>query len=181
MIIPVTDYKITQNDVPVLTRADSGTYIFTNCWLNTFNTESENITNILSDFGFRDNILTSIRQYGHSPKYIPVLHILTNSNLQTPDFYAPNDVLAVALFLEKRENKPAWLDFFEVNYKYQYPYYENQKYKRVGESALNACQKEYISQGIQCRSNFFALKFYSKCGFKRIDERELFLHWETQR
>lgn len=185
MIIPTTDYIITQNDVPVLTRTDDGTYINTNCWLSDFNTESENFTNILNGFGFKNNILDAVRQFGHSPRYTPVLRILTNSNIQTPVFDVSKDMLALALFLDKGKNTPTWLDFFEVNNnyssKYRSTYCENQKYKRVGESTLKAFQKEYIHQGIEGRSNYYALGFYMKYGFKRVDDRECYLRWEPQR
>jgi hypothetical protein len=179
MIIPETDYNITQNDVPVLTVTGDGTYIYTNCWLNDFNIESEHLENILSDFRFKDNILTSIIQYGHSPVYKPVLRVLTNSNIQISDFDISKDVLAVALFRDKGKDNYTWLDFFEVNGVYRK--HTDKKYKRVGESALKSFQKQYLHQGIECRSNFDALGFYFKYGFKRIDERECHLSWGPQR
>lgn len=177
MIIPVTDYKIIQNDVPVLTRTDGGGYHYTNCLLNDFYIESEKLANILTEFDYKTNILDAIKQYGHSPKYIPVLHILTNYNLLTPDFNAPLDILAVALFLDQNQNKPVWLDFFEVNRKYRRHTAANQPYKRIGESALKSLQQEYIHQGIEGRSTYSALDFYLKHGFNRIDNRECYLRW----
>ena len=184
MIIPSTDYNITQNNIPVLTRTPAGTYINTHCWLSVFNIQSEHLKTILSGFGFKDNILDAVRQFGRSPMYIPILRILTNSDIQTPNFDAQRDTLAVALFRDSRRDAPTWLDFFEVNYNYKLKsgqYSENQTYKRVGESALKACQQEYISQGIDGRSTFDAMEFYMKYGFKRIDERECYLRWEPQR
>ena len=69
MLINISDYNVTQNDVPVLTRADDGTYIQTNCLLNNFNIYSGDLTNILTGFDYKNNILDLIRQYGHSPGY----------------------------------------------------------------------------------------------------------------
>ena len=184
MIIPSTDYNITQNNIPVLTRTPAGTYINTHCWLSVFNIQSEHLKTILSGFDFKNNILDTVRQFGRSPMYIPTLRILTNSDIQTPNFDAQRDTLAVALFLDSRRGASTWLDFFEVNYNYKLKsgqYSENQTYKRVGESALKACQQEYMSQGIDCRSTFDAMNFYMKYGFKRIDERECYLRWGPQR
>lgn len=180
MIVPVTDYKIIQNDVPVLTRNDDGTYISTNCWLSDFNIESENLKSILSGFGFKNNILDTIKQFGHSPKYTPVLRILTNSNVQTPHFQEYQDVLSVALFLDEGNNKPMWLDFFETNNEYR-QYSGKIKYKRIGESTLKSLQQEYLHRGITGRSNLYALEFYLKYGFKRLAEHELLLYWGPQR
>ena len=179
MIIPETDYNITRKDVPVLTRAVKGTYLYTNCWLNDFNIESEYLENILSNFRFKPNILTSIKQYGHSPVYVPVLRVLTNSNIKSSGFNVSKDVLAVALFLDKGKNMNTWLDFFEVNSKYRQN--TDNKYKRVGESALNAFQKEYVRHGIECRSTFFALDFYLKYGFERMNTFDCCLRWKPQR
>ena len=181
MIIPVTDYNIIRNDVPVLTRTDDGAYISTNCLLNDFNIESKNLENILSGFDYKNNILDAIKQYGHSPKYTPVLHMLTNSNIQTPDFDISQDILAIALFLAQNKNTPIWLHFFEVNRNYRQYTTVNQTYKRTGESALKSLQQEYIHQGIEGRSTYSALSFYLKYGFKRIDDRECYLHWGPQR
>ena len=181
MIIQTHDYSIIQDKVPVLTRMDDGTYINTNCWLNDFNIKSENVENILSGFGYKDNILRSIKQFGHSPMYVPVLMVLTNDNLQTSKFNTGRDVLAVALFLNNGLGRPAWLDFFEVNSKYRRNSTENQIYKKTGESALKSFQHEYIHQGIDGRSTYDALPFYFKYGFQRMDERELYLRWTLQK
>lgn len=181
MIINIHDYNITQNDVPVLTRTDDGRYINTNCFLSNFDIESENVKNILSEFDYKDNILTVIKQFGHSPRYLPVLHILTNSNIQTPNFNAPQDILAVALCLDKNKTEPAWLNYFEVNGNYRRNTADTQKYKTVGGSMLTSLQKEYWNQGIAGRSNYGALSFYFRYGFRRIDDRELCLCWQPQR
>jgi len=179
MIISETDYNITRKDVPVLTRSADGTYFYTNCWLNEFNIESENLKEVLSGFDYRGNILDSIKQYGHSPVYVPVLRVLTNPNIQSSDFNISADVLAVALFLDKGRNSLAWLDFFEVNSKYRKR--TDKKYKRVGESALKAFQKEYIHQGIEGRATFIALDFYLKYGFERMNAFDCYLRWKPQR
>ncbi len=184
MIIPATDYKIIRNDVPVLARTDGGVYIPTNCWLNDFNIESENLKNILFGFSYKNNILDLIKQFGHSPKYVPVLYILTNSNIQTPDFDTPHDMLAIALFLAEGENTSVCLRCFEVNCNYKsnnQHYTENQKYKRVGESMLKALQNQYIHQGIEGNSNHAALYFYLKYGFTTIDKCSHDLRWGPQR
>lgn len=181
MIINTRDYNIIQNDVPVLTRTDDGEYINTNCYLNNFDIESENVKNILSGFDYKDNILSTIKQFGHSPRYLPVLHILTNSDIQTPNFNITQDVLAVALFLDKSKSEPTWLDYFEVNCNYRWQVAENQKYKTVGGSMLTSLQKEYWNQGIAGRSTYGALSFYFRYGFRRIDDRELYLCWQPQR
>lgn len=183
MIIPETDYKITQNDVPVLTRTDDGKYVNTNCLLSNFYiySRSEKLANILTGFGYKDNIVDSIKQYGYSPVYTPVLRILTNYNLLTPNFNARADILAVALFLDRGKNDPTWGHYFEVNPKYRHNVTETQKYTRVGESALKSFQQEYIHQGIECRSTFDAMHFYFKYGFERADERECYLRWAPQR
>lgn len=181
MLIPITDYKIIRNDVPVLTRTDDGLYVKTNCLLNDFNIESENLKNLLSEFDYKNNILDTVKQYGHSPRYTPVLRILTNYDIQTPDFYAPRDVLAVAMFLDHGANSPTWLDFFEVNHNYRQYANETQKYKKVGESAIKSLQQKYKNQGIEGRATYSALSFYLKYGFKRIDDRECYLRWGPQR
>ena len=95
---------------------------------------------ILFEFEYKNNILDTIKQYGHSPKYTPVLHVLTNSNIQTLDFNASQDILAIAMFLCHSKNKPVWLHFFEVNGKYRKNTTVNQKYKRTGESTLKSLQ-----------------------------------------
>ncbi len=181
MIIDIHDYNITQNDVPVLTRTNDGTYIDANCLLSDFYIESENVKEILSGFDYKDNILKSIKQFGHSPYYLPVLRILTNTNIQTPDFNITKDILAVALFLDKGKDKPAWLDYFEVNRNIRRHVAEAQKHKTVGGSMLMSLQKEYWNQGIEGRSTYDALPFYFKYNFERIDNRELYLRWQPQR
>lgn len=181
MIIDTRDYNIIRNDVPVLTRTDDGIYINTNCYLSDFNILSDNLENILSGFGYKTNILDSVKQFGYSPRYVPVLRILTNSNIQIPDFNTAQDLLAVALFLDKGKNEPTWLHFFEVNGNYRQNTADTQKYKTVGGSMLTSLQKEYWNQGIAGRSTYGALAFYYKYGFKRIDDRELYLCWQPQR
>ncbi len=181
MIINTRDYNIIQNNVPVLTRTDDGRYINTNCWLSDFNILSDNLENILSGFGYKTNILDSVKQFGYSPRYVPVLRILTNSNIQIPDFNTAQDLLAVALFLDKGKNEPTWLHFFEVNGNYRRNTADTQKYKTVGGSMLTSLQKEYWNQGIAGRSNYGALSFYFRYGFRRIDDRELYLCWQPQR
>ena len=181
MIIDTCDYNIIRNDVPVLTRTDDGEYINTNCYLSNFYIESGNIKNILSRFDYKDNILSSIKQFGHSPRYLPVLRILKNSNIQTSNFNITQDVLAVALCLDKNKDEPTWLDYFEVNRNYRRNITATQKYKTVGGGMLTSLQQEYINQGIGCRATYDALPFYYKYGFKRIDDRELWLQWQPQR
>ena len=181
MIIDTCDYNIIQNNVPVLTRTGDGEYINTNCYLSDFNIESENVKHILSDFYYKDNILRSIKQFGHSPRYLPVLRILTNSNIQTSNFNITQDVLAVALCLDKNKDEPTWLDYFEVNGNYRQNTADTQKYKTVGGSMLTSLQKEYWNQGIGGRSTYGALSFYFRYGFRRIDDRELYLCWQPQR
>ena len=181
MIIDTCDYNIIQNNVPVLTRTGDGIYINTNCYLSDFNIESENVKHILSDFDYKDNILRSIKQFGHSPRYLPVLYILTNSNIQTPNFNTSQDILAVALFMDKNKTEPTWLDYFEVNGNYRRNVADTKKYKTVGGSMLTSLQKEYWNQGIGGRSTYGALSFYFRYGFRRIDNRELYLCWQPQR
>lgn len=182
MIIDTHDYNIIQNNIPVLTRTGDGKYINTNCYLSNFYIESKNVKNILSGFGYKDNILDAIKQFGHSPRYLPVLHTLTNSNIQTSNFNTTQDVLAVALCLEnKAEQKPISLLYFEVNGDYRRNVADTQKYKTVGGSMLKSLQKEYWNHGICGRSTYGALSFYYKYNFKRMDERELYLLWQPQR
>ena len=181
MLINTRDYNIIQNDVPVLTRTDDGTYIDTNCYLSNLCIESESITDVLSCFEYKENFLTTIKQFRCSPKFVPVLRILTNSNIQTPDFYAPQDLLAVAVFLDSGKNTYTWLDYFEVNCNYRRNTAETQKYKTVGGSMLTSLQKEYWNQGIECRSSYAAKSFYFKYKFERMDNRELYLRWGPQR
>lgn len=66
---------------------------------------------------------------------------------------------------------------FEVNSKFRHSYEPNQKYRYVGTGAVKALQKVYQSGELWCESVPHALKFWSKNGFTRIDNRELFLHW----
>jgi len=181
MIVDTHDYKITRNDVPVLTRTDDGNYVNTNCLLNKFYIESENLKDILSGFGYKENILTAIKQYEWSPVFTPVLRILTNTNIQTPNFDIAQDALAVALFLDKGKNEPTCLSYFEVNRNYRRNTTKDQKHKNVGHSMLQSLQQQYINQGIEGRSTYEALNFYYKYGFKRIDDRELHLRWQPQR
>ena len=181
MIINTYDYSIIQNDVSVLTRTATGTYASANCYLGDLHVESENLKDILSGFDYKDNILRSIKQYGHSPYYSPVLRILTNTNIQTPDFNIIQDILAIALFLDKGKDKPIWLDYFEVNRNFRRNATETQKHKTVGGSMLTSLQQEYTRQGIEGRATYDALPFYCKYGFKRIDNREIYLRWQPQR
>ena len=181
MIIDACDYDIIQNNVPVLTRTDDGRYTNTNCWLCNFDIESKNIKNVLSVFDYKSNILDSIKQYGYSPRYVPVLRILTNTSIQTPNFDISQDLLAVALFLDKGKDKPTWLHYFEVNYNYRQNVMETQKYKTVGGSMITSLQKVYRNQGIEGRAVLGALPFYFKYGFERIDNRECYLRWLPQR
>lgn len=181
MIIDTCDYNIIRNDVPVLTRTDDGEYINTNCYLSNFYIESGNIKNILSGFDYKDNILSSIKQFGHSPRYLPVLRILTNSNIQTSNFNITQDVLAVALCLDKNKDEPTWLDYFEVNRNYRRNITATQKYKTVGGGMITSLQKVYRNQGIEGRAFLDALPFYFKYGFERIDNRECYLRWLPQR
>lgn len=180
MMIDTYDYKIIKTDTPVLTRT-ADKYINTNCWLSNFHIESENFENILSGFDYKYNILDHIKQFGYSPIYKPVLYILTNSNIQTPDFNVFQDLLSVALFLDKSRNTHTWLAFFEVNRNFRRNAAEKQKYKHVGDSMLKSLQQHYIHQGIEGRSTYEAREFYFKQGFQRIDDRELYLRWQPQR
>ena len=181
MMINTSDYNIVQNDVPVLTRTSGGVYIDTNCYLSNVCIESENLKEILSGFDYKDNILSAVKQFGHSPRFVPVLRILTNSKVQTPDCNVHLDMLAIALFLDKGKDTPTWLDYFEVNSNYRRNVAKTPKYKTVGGSMLKSLQKEYIHQGIEGRSNYVALSFYFKYGFERVDNRELYLRWQPQR
>ena len=181
MIIDACDYDIIQNNVPVLTRTDDGRYTNTNCWLCNFDIESKNIKNVLSVFDYKSNILDSIKQFGYSPRYVPVLRILTNTSIQTPDFDIFQDLLAVALFLDKGKDKPTWLHYFEVNYNYRQNVMETPKYKTIGGSMITSLQKVYRNQGIEGRAFLDALPFYFKYGFERIDNRECYLRWLPQR
>ena len=104
MIIDSYDYNIIKSDISVLTRTTDG-YINTNCCLSNLDIESEHFASILSGFDYKNNILDSVKQFGYSPKYTPVLYILTNSNIQTPDFNIFQDLLSVALFLDKGKNR----------------------------------------------------------------------------
>ena len=180
MLIDTYDYNIIKNDIPVLTRT-TDKYIDTNCYLSSFNTESKNFENILSGFDYKSNILDHVKQFGHSPKYTPVLYILTNSNIQTPNFDSFQDLLSVAFFLDKGKDVCTWLDFFEVNRNFRQNIAEKQKYKTVGASMLKSLQQKYSHQGIEGRSTYNALSFYFKHGFKRIDDCELYLRWQPQR
>ena len=182
MVIDACDYNIIQNNIPVLTRTGDGKYINTNCYLSNFYIESKNVKNILSGFDYKNNILDTIKQFGHSPRYLPVLYTLTNSNIQTSNFNTTQDVLAVALCLEnKTEQKPISLLYFEVNGDYRRNVADTQKYKTVGGSMLTSLQKEYWNQGIAGRSTYDALRFYYKYNFTRMDDRELYLLWQPQR
>ena len=180
MMIDTYDYDIIRNDIPVLTRINDE-YINTNCYLSNFNVESENFKTILSGFDYKYNILTRVKQFGHSPMHKPVLYILTNSNIQTPAFDVLQDVLSVAFFLDKSQDACTWLDYFEVNSNFRQNVAEKQKYKTVGGSMLKALQQKYIHQGIEGRSTYDARNFYYKYGFKRIDDRELYLLWQPQK
>lgn len=179
-MIDIYDYNIVKTDIPVLTRINDK-YINTNCYLSNFNIESENLKNILSGFDYKYNILDHIKQFGCSPRYTPVLYILTNSNIQTPDFNIFQDLLSVALFLDKGKDTYTWLDFFEVNNNFRRNVATKQKYKRVGGSMLKSLQQNYIHQGIEGRSNYGALNFYFAYGFKRTDDHELYIQWQPQR
>ena len=87
----------------------------------------------------------------------------------------------MALCLDKNKDEPTWLDYFEVNRNYRRNITATQKYKTVGGGMLTSLQQEYINQGIGCRATYDALPFYYKYGFKRIDDRELWLQWQPQR
>ena len=76
MMIDTYDYNIIQNNIPVLTRTTDG-YINTNCYLSDFNIESKNFKTILSGFDYQSNIIDRAKQFGYSPRYTPVLYILT--------------------------------------------------------------------------------------------------------
>lgn len=184
MIIPAKDYNIIDQDVPVLTHMGDGVYSYTNCWFVDFNINSEVIPNILSAFDYKNDIMQEIHYYNHSRGTNTVLLGLTNSNLAKQGFDAADDVLSVALFLERINQNPVWGDFFEVNEKYRSGCEDcssNRKYKRVGESALKCFQQKYINRGIAGRAHIHVQPFYFKYGFKRYDSRECYLIWERQR
>ena len=178
MLINNNDYNILYTDIPVLTRQENGQFEFRDCYLLEFviKTDSETMDKIklfCTPFDFNTavkNKLSTIQDNN-----IQRLFLLAGPNIIKNRFQEPDDFLALALCDDG--SKSTTIQYFEVNNKFRHSYEPNQKYKRVGTSAVQALQKIYPERELCGESALYALKFWDKNGFTRIKEGELYIRW----
>lgn len=186
MFTPYTDYIIQNAHVPVLTRQDNNKYDFRDCYFLEFVVRPDwdsrkKIEALCEPFDFmegvryeiiKNNVLLNNRTQR--------LFILATPIAPEHDFFVTDDLLAMAFCTD--EDQSTTLDFFEVNYKFRhgYRYEPNQKYRRVGTSAIDALKKVYKNRELRGRSALEALTFWLKNDFTHIDNRELYVHWHQR-
>jgi len=178
MLINSDNYKIINDKVPILTKLSDGKYDYTDCLFMNFKIKTDLINMICSPFGFKNDI---IRRLKICYEYKPVFFALTNQNIKFSDFNVNEDVLSIALVLDKGPFKPAWGDYIETNNKYRALCNDNRKYKGVGTQTFKEITKIYAKQGIEGRAPMGVHDFYYKNGCKRIDGTENFFYFGPQR
>lgn len=178
------DYIIKQSDVPVLTRQAYGIFEPTDCYFLEFfiAPDDETITKIktlCAPFGFSAGIQHKIVTHNAEPDNIQRLFLLGGADIIRNSFTKPDDFLAFALCDDGP--KTTEIQYFEVNYKFRHSFDPNQKYRRVGTSALDALKTVYQTRELCGDSALEAQKFWRKNDFTHIEgQEELRLGWRQR-
>ena len=177
------DYSIINAKAPVLMHQPNGQFEFTDCWFMeiTTGTDAETmkkIGTVCQPFSFNSAIKHVIAKGGLSFNSIERLFLLAGPDTIKNNFKVPEDFLAIALCSETP--KSTTILYFEVNYIFKHSFEPDQKYRRVGTSALDELKEIYKTSELCGRSALDALKFWFKNGFSRIDEREQWVHWRQR-
>ena len=178
MVITDNDYNILCTDIPVLTRQENGQFEFRDCYLLEFviKTDSETMDKIklfCTPFDFNTAVKNKISSTKN--KNIQRLFLLATPNIINNSFQEPDDFLALAMCEDAK--KSTTIQYFEVNNKFRHSYEPDQKYRRVGTSAVKALQKIYQERDLCGESALHAIKFWIKNDFIRVKEGELYIHW----
>lgn len=171
------DYIIINSDTPVLTRQANGQFELKNCYFLEFFIESTNtakIETVCQPFDFGIAVKYAISKYGYITNDTQRLFLLAGPDIINKDFTDSNEHLALALCQDGP--KSTVIQYFEVNRNFRHSYEPNQKYRKVGTSALNALKEVYQTRELCGRSALEAIPFWLKNGFTRIDNREQYLH-----
>lgn len=183
MFIINQDYNIISNDVPVLTRQENGRFEFTDCYfielaIRPDDKTIEKIMTMCEPFDYSTAIKHLISKYIFVPGNIQRLFMLLGHGAIKNDFKHTDDFLAIASCADA--HKKTTIQYFEVNYNFRHSYDPNQKYNRVGTSALDALKEVYKDHELCGRSALEALGFWLKNGFTRMDDRDLYVHWRQR-
>lgn len=172
------DFTIVNGNVPVLARQENGGFQPKICHLLEFVVKKDTKTmEICKPFDFATGVQQAISMW-HSSTGAHRLFLLADPDIIKNHFKDPDDFLAFALCLD--EKSCTTIQYFEVNYNFRHSYEPNQKYRRVGTSAIQALQKIYRGCELCGRSTLDAYKFWTNNGFTRIDGHELHLHWQQR-
>lgn len=179
ILISHQDYKILDSHTPVLTRKENGQFEFMDCYFMEFivNANDETMKKIkivCEPFNYKPAVQNAISGCVSKNTYIR-LFLLAGPETIKNKFKDTDDFLALALCHDYRQNTT--IQYFEVNYKFRHSYEPNQKYRRVGTSAVNALKQIYQTRELCGESALDALKFWLKNGFTRTNEHELHLYW----
>ena len=178
MVITDNDYNILCADIPVLTRQENGQFEFRDCYFLEFviKNDAETMDKIklfYTPFDFN----TAVKNAISSPKdnSIQRLFLLAGPNIIKNRFQEPDDFLALAMCEDSP--KSTIIKYFEVNNKFRRSYEPDQKYRRVGTSAVKALQKIYQDRELCGESALHAIKFWIKNGFILVKKGEQYVRW----
>jgi len=178
------DYIIKQSDVPVLTHQSHGQFEPTDCYFLEFFITADDetikkIKTLCAPFGFSAGIPQKIAAHDSESGNIQRLFLLAGPDIIRNKFTNPDDCLAFSLCDDGP--KSTEIQYFEVNYIFKHSFDPNQKYRRVGTSALDALKTVYQTRELCGESALDALKFWIKNDFTHIDgQKELRLHWRQR-
>lgn len=179
MKISYQDYNILDAHTPVLIRQENGQFEFIGCYFLEFFIKPDNetlakIDMLCEPFEYKTAIKYMISKQNLLSSNAQRLFFLVGPNTIQNNFQETDDFLALALCKDEQSN--TLIQYFEVNYKFRHSYEPNQKYRRIGTSAVNALKKFYQSRELCGESALDALKFWLKNGFTRPDNHDLHLH-----
>lgn len=175
------DYYILDSKVPVLTLQTNGQFEHKNSYFLEFVVQDDNktlekIKTVCAPFDYSTAVAQAISK--HNLFHLQRLFLLTGPDAIKNSFKESDDFLAMA-FCADGEHATT-IQYFEVNYLFRRSYEPNQKYRRVGTSAINALKQVYQDRELGGRSALDALNFWFKNDFTRMDDRELYLHWNQR-
>ena len=182
MFVLNQDYNIIDAKVPVLMRQPNGQFEFKDCCFLEFTVgaDEETMKKIIMacrPFNFTAAVELAISKNRFSENK-ERLFFLVGPDTVKNDFKNRDDFLALALCSDGVQKTQ--VQYFEVNYNFRHSYEPNQKYRRVGTSALNALKKVYHARELYGESALEAVKFWAKNGFTRIGESKQDLHWRQR-
>ena len=183
MFLNCQDYNIINTNTPVLTHKDNGQFKPTDCYFLEIHIKAddetmEKIKIVCKPFVFDAGVRNVIAKHSSEHGNVQRLFLLAGPDIIKNNFQDSNDFLAFALCDDGF--KSTEIQYFEVNYKFKHSYEPNQRYRRVGTSALNALKQTYKTRELYGESALEALHFWLKNGFTRTDETGLHLHWNQR-